>query len=308
MNRLQAGIVGLGWGRVHIGTLRAAGVEVRLLAGRNRARLQEIARQEQVPEITTDLDRLAEFPVVVVATPASTHTELLRRFARQWVICEKPVFGSPVDPAWLEELDRPSVFVNYAFPFLASACRAARRIGALGRLQRVSVECGYCLPAEFTPEQWFLETTSHPLSWVLHVCGPAEQARCLSVGPPGIELEAMLPGGCVLRVRSRAAGEAGLHYRLAFEGSAGSLALEGCYRPGSPWQFGPLLVDGRPSGRPEAEQPDPWILANRRSVSRMVAVIRGDCAPDQARASGLQGVAAAARIEGLLFSALGSGH
>jgi hypothetical protein len=49
------------------------------------------------------------------------------------------------------------------------------------------------------------------------------------------------------------------------------------------------------------------MLANRRSVSRMVAVIRGDCSPEQARASGLQGVAAAARIEGLLFSALGTG-
>lgn len=97
---LQAIVVGTSFGgRVHVPALRAAGVRVASLVGRDPDRTAARARELGVEHATTDLadalgrlDRSAGPCVVTVATPPDAHVEpvLQALAAGAHVLCEKP--------------------------------------------------------------------------------------------------------------------------------------------------------------------------------------------------------------------------
>src|SRR5438874_11162993 len=86
-------VVGTGFGCVtHVRALRAAGFDVKAVAGRDPARTAERARQFEVARACTSLDEaldLAGVDAVTIATPPHTHARLVRAAlsARQHVLC-----------------------------------------------------------------------------------------------------------------------------------------------------------------------------------------------------------------------------
>lgn len=89
-------VVGTGFGVfTHLRALRNAGIEVRALVGRDRAKTEARARLLAVPRACNSLREAlddASVQIVTVATPPSTHAALVHEAvaAGKHVLCEKP--------------------------------------------------------------------------------------------------------------------------------------------------------------------------------------------------------------------------
>jgi predicted dehydrogenase len=94
---LGAVIVGTGIGViVHVPALRAAGIEVRAVVGRDPDKTAARAAVVGVPNACTDLDEALALPgvdIVTIATPPFSHPEVALRAiaAGKHVLCEKPL-------------------------------------------------------------------------------------------------------------------------------------------------------------------------------------------------------------------------
>jgi predicted dehydrogenase len=98
---VRVGIIGTGWGRMHIGAFRAAGADVAVLCGRDLEKTRAIAARESIRLATDRVEALcAEVEVVVVASPDGLHLDHVRAAidARKHVLCEKPL-ATRVDDA-----------------------------------------------------------------------------------------------------------------------------------------------------------------------------------------------------------------
>jgi predicted dehydrogenase len=95
-DQLVAAVVGTSFGaRIHVPALRAAGVEVRALVGRDPERTRERADALGIPMAATSLDAVlddASIGCVTVATPPDAHAEVVLAAlgAGRHVLCEKP--------------------------------------------------------------------------------------------------------------------------------------------------------------------------------------------------------------------------
>lgn len=291
---LTAGIIGVNWGVVHLYNLRSAGVHVGGLCATDLNRARAVAAEHGVELATTDPTDLERFDVVVIASPAETHAELLRRFAHRWVICEKPILCAPVRGRF--EAASASAFVNYAFGFLDVARATEDALGALGEVAELHLVSRASLPGRFDAERWFLETASHPLAWLLHRFG-ASRLLERRVDGPRVSLRRLLDAGPTLEVRFEVGGEPGIRHDLAIRASGGEVQLTGDYRPGARWRFGPVRVDGAPVSPVEDVVGDAWLRANARSVEAMLRVFRGEIGRDAAVRRGLFDVETALRVE-----------
>jgi predicted dehydrogenase len=89
-------VIGTGFGTLtHVRALRAAGLDVRALVGRDPERTKERAERFDVPVGSTSLDEVLAMPdvdAVTIATPPHTHAELAMAAvaAGKHVVCEKP--------------------------------------------------------------------------------------------------------------------------------------------------------------------------------------------------------------------------
>lgn len=89
-------VIGTGFGTLtHVRALRAAGLDVRALVGRDPARTTAKADRFEVPVASTSLDEVLAMPAVeavTIATPPHTHAELALAAiaAGKHVMCEKP--------------------------------------------------------------------------------------------------------------------------------------------------------------------------------------------------------------------------
>lgn len=296
----RVGIIGTGWGRTHIGAFRAAGVEVVALLGRDAHRAARIAAEEGVPVGGSDPSVLRACDGVVVATPTPSHLGYLRRFAQLPVLCEKPLSAAPVVDTPL--LANQGHYVNYAFAFLRTARDGERALGEgrIGALREARVGVRVVLPGLDSPTDALLEVASHPLSWASHLLGPlAYRSHTLRAGRLSLQLAA---GALPVRVRLATMGAPGIELRIRYVGVEGTIELGGRYVPGHAWRFGPALLDGRSLGAAEEGKPDPWYLANCRSVRGFVDVCRGRISHVDAERMGLYGVARAASFERALIA------
>ncbi len=128
---MRVGIVGTGWGRMHVGAFRAAGAEITALCGRDADKTAAIARSEGVPLATTDIDELcAHADVVVVASSDAAHVAHVRAAlaAGRPVLCEKPLATTAADARALADAARDAgIPAAVCFPYrMLGAVRAVR--------------------------------------------------------------------------------------------------------------------------------------------------------------------------------------
>ena len=302
---MRAGIIGSNWGLVHLAALRAAGVEVVALCGQNRANTADVAAREGIPRAHTQAAELQDLDLIVIATPAASHPQLLELFPHQFVICEKPLLGVAHPLVRAASLPRQRVWVNYAFAFLDSARAAAAALPAIGPLQRVRVVSTVNIPLTFSWPQWFMEVASHPLSWVLHQLGPA-WPRDIKQDDEGHRIAAWWPAGIEGEFLVGPQAQAGISHCLQLVGEAGSIELRGQLVWGESWHYCPPLLNGQPLPLPAAGPGDPWIRANHDAVEALVAVARGHRSRDQALAQGLFDVDKALWLEQLAGQSSGN--
>lgn len=297
---LTAGIIGVNWGLVHLHNLRSAGVHVGGLCGTDAERVAAVAKEHGVAFATTDPDELAAFDVIVIASPPETHADFLARFADAFVVCEKPVLGAPLSDV---PPRHARAFVNYAFGFLDAARTAEAQLAELGAIEHARVASRVALEGDHDAERWFLDVASHPLAWLLHRAGaprPTRRAadeRCFAV-----QVEAA--SGAIIDAGLEIGGAPGIHHAVRVEAERGRVELEGVYRPGSAWRFGPVRVNGEPVGPAEGGPGDPWLRANARSIEAMLAVFRGEVTAEAGLDRGLFDLERALRVEQAVFGAL----
>lgn len=140
---LSAVVVGTSFGFLtHVRALRAAGIEVRALVGRDAAKTAERAKRGGIPHALTSLDdalALRDVDIVTIATPPHTHAEIAIAAVRagKHVMCEKP-FAANVDEAerMLDAAERAGVVhvLGTEFRFATGQAIATRavRAGAVG--------------------------------------------------------------------------------------------------------------------------------------------------------------------------------
>jgi dTDP-4-dehydrorhamnose reductase len=282
---LNAGIIGLNWGRVHIGTLRAAGVSVDAVCARDPREVERVAREEGIPRATTHPGDLADLDIVVIATPPASHGALMSRFPAARIICEKPLFGLSGNGVRRPE-SSPPVFVNYAFAFLDTARMLKEQLRRVGPVAHVRLDSRVSLPGTFNVMEWFMETASHPLSWLRHVFGPASTAALERSGN-SLSLSLRAGGDLRMDVRFQVGGERGIQHTVSVRAAGGTLSFSGGYAPGDSWRFSPVLRNAAPVNDGEWLPDDCWIRANHRSVGTMIEVFEGALSHEAGLARGL---------------------
>jgi len=169
---LGAVVVGTGFGCItHVRALRAAGIDVRAIVGRDLERTRERAAAFGVDRALTSIDdalALAGVGVVTIATPPHTHAELaLQAIARgKHVICEKPFARDAAEARRVLAAAEAAGVVHVMgteFRWDAGQATLARtiRAGAIGEPRLATVMMIVPMLADTTadvPEWWADET------------------------------------------------------------------------------------------------------------------------------------------------------
>lgn len=296
---MRAAVVGTHWGQVHVAALREAGVEVVALCGRDLDETAATAARLGVARATTDLTDLAhaDLDLVTVATPPTTHVDVIDALPDLPVLCEKPAVGLGT-PRALAGRTRP-VRVNYAFGFLEVARRAAAALDRIGAVQAAHVVSTHDLPDRpGRAQELFMELVPHPWAWLVALLGPAAAVQWERApdrrrdGDPAVSVIARCGTTPITLESVHSPGSNGIAHSVELVGGAGRLRLHGSYRVGQPWRFSaPVLDTTRDSGRaglpaaparqvqelgvPEEGPGDPWYRANARAVAAFVDMLRG---------------------------------
>ncbi|UPQ89546.1 sugar nucleotide-binding protein [Vibrio sinaloensis] len=263
-----AGIVGLHWGRTHIPHYRASGVEVTTLCARTQTELEQVCEQEGVSNATTEMVDLNSMDVVTVATPAALHATAIDIISKPFIVCEKPLVGlEGATQSW--QIPDKRILVNYAFSQLHTAKRIEQWLKTQRKPCRVNLNSRVNLSGDYSLKQWFVETVSHPVSWLLHCFGAVSQCQVEeTVEQLVISLNI---GEHSLTVNFCIGGPAGIEHDLEIH-SDQRLQSKGYYRVGEKWRFEPTLVDGIAIDSGEYSKTDCWQDANKRSIALMMAM------------------------------------
>jgi predicted dehydrogenase len=170
-DEMLAVVVGTSFGgRVHVPALRAAGIEVHALVGRDRARTEERARALGVAVATTSLaDALADGAAtcVTVSTPPDSHASIVIEAleAGRHVLCEKPFAADEAEARSMvaaAEAAGTVALVGCEFRWVPDEALAGRliRAGAIGepRVASFLLHSGIVargLHGAFNDEWWF---------------------------------------------------------------------------------------------------------------------------------------------------------
>ncbi|NMS31297.1 dTDP-4-dehydrorhamnose reductase, partial [Vibrio parahaemolyticus] len=91
------------------------------------------------------------------------------------LICEKPLVGLNSDITHWQQ-PNANLLVNYAFAQLNTAKTIEKWLASQIQPCVVNLVTQVNLPGTFTLKEWFLETASHPISWLLHCFGDYSQS------------------------------------------------------------------------------------------------------------------------------------
>ncbi len=239
-----------------------------------------------MPEALVDLQPLGGMglDLVGVATPPATHAEVIRNLPDVPIVCEKPAVGMG-RPAAVDRGRRAPVWVNYAFSYLDVAQRAAAALDRIGSVRWARTASEYDGDRPISAAEWFFEVSVHPWSWLIEVLGtpsalPDGSAAVAPLLPDSVDRRTIdVRCGAVTASVCAAPkpGLSGVRHTVEIGGEHGRLRLAGAYRAAQPWRFeAPQVDDGtgwREFGGPEEGLPDPWYLANARSIATMVAAV-----------------------------------
>lgn len=267
----NAGIIGTNWGRTYIPHYRASGLNVTTLCGKQKESLEQACREANIAHATTNLSDLNQLDVVTIAAPVHLHTDIIETVSKPHLICEKPLVGLGGDTKrWQQPNQR--ILVNYAFAQLETAKTIEKWLTTQSSPCHATLDTYVNLPESFSLKQWFLETASHPVSWLLHCFG---EFSSTSVSEFNEKLIVTLRcGEHQITVNFALGGEEGIEHNLTISANS-TLTSKSYYRVGQKWQFVPIKVDGKAINEGEYTESDCWQDANQRSVALMIAMFNG---------------------------------
>jgi hypothetical protein len=280
LEHVRAAVVGTRWGMVHVHALRAHGVQVLALVGRDAAETQAAAQREQIPHAVTDVAQLKALGInwVSVASPAASHAQVAADLRKALgsecaFFVEKPLLGARAAAHQAKSFG-PNTWVNYAMPFV-SAAHALTQALARVKVRSVSIQTRHDLGHTMALPDAVLDMASHPWSWVVHAIGePNLEAAQATANGLHMRLGAFdVP--CELRCTAKP-GLNGLQHRVVVQTDAGAMELFALYERGKPWQISAwhrneaLVIDPHPSEKEVFHTLgfDAWLSANVRSVGQ----------------------------------------
>lgn len=280
---LRAAVVGTNWGQVHVGALRAAGVQVVALCGTDPDRTRQVADEQGIDRVVTEvghlLDPALSLDLVTVATPAATHGAVLAATAGLPAICEKPMIGLDGSPADLAGLNTDGIWVNYAYRYLPQARALSAALPELGPTSDVEVDAWYDMDLSFGPDRWVVELASHPLSGAAAMLGAPSAVGPASVDESWVRMDLAFGGTAGVLRCVHEPGLNGLRTRLRLNSDRGSASIVGEYRVGGAWSYqteGLGWVDNPASDQGPG---DPWIAANYASFADIVSTMTSGKGP-----------------------------
>lgn len=281
----RIGIIGTGWGLMHLGAFRAAGAEVVGLCGRDAEKTRAIAEREGVALSTIQPGELIEaVEIVVVASPPETHGAFARHAleAGRHVLCEKPIARSALEAEALAafEADLPDLVTAVNFPMrrLAPlvALRDAIAAGHIGALRSVTATVTHGFGIEPATEDGLSPSgdfggASHPIDAALWFAGDTPErvtgAFTGGVGR-GMSLLAAMVGGAAISVTFGAGFVAGIRGVWRIVGEEAEASFEAGYEPSlggwvvSDVRVGSEVLAEGVSSDPGVGGSDPWFRSH----------------------------------------------
>lgn len=235
---MRVGVIGTGWGLMHVGAFRAAGAEVVGLCGRDAAKTVAIAAREGIALATTEVRELVDaVDVVVVASADGAHRRHVEAVlgAGRRVLCEKPLALTYEDALAMTRLDPAAAMV---FPYRLLPTFVAARDWLSGRPARVivTVRSGF----GWTAESGDLGGTSHVIdavSWLLQR-EPVAVRASLGAGVSALHVEY---AGAMAIITWLHAPEPGIHGGWSIVGDGVEAGFSAGYVPAAGgWCLGAL--------------------------------------------------------------------
>ena len=283
---MKIAVIGLNWGRVHLSAYRELGHEVTAVVSRDLEKCRRIADEYGIPGRYQSVKELpgSGFDIISVAVPAAQHYEVLKELQKRScaIVCEKPVLGFQGASEMYQGLSE-EIFFNYAYPFLQDMDIFYRKLEEMGHIRSIDIECLYHLDlnTRFTPEEYFYETVSHPVSLVVHKLQDVVSA----VRTGSSEILAKTTSGTELRIVCREdLSLSGIRHRVTFTGEKNAavdevtpnvLRLTGEYVTGCPWHYCPLEYNGQAISEEHFPAADPWYTANKVSLGNLLRYFAG---------------------------------
>ena len=293
-----AAIIGSNWGLVHLNPLRNYGIEVETLFDLDIAIAQHKAKELSIPTGTDQLEDVGEPDIVVLATPAHTHVELINHFQNSFIICEKPIIGWQGDARRLPT-DSNGIWVNYAFPHL-ECMHLINEILSSEHIEEIRLSSSVNLPLNFTLEQWFLETASHPLSGLLNQLG---KPRVISQNFLKNRIQITLVASEIpVHIEFELGGQEGIFHEIKLVSKEKNWRFPALYEPAKNWRYGPITLNGEQHCISGESDSDPWIVANAKSLYQLLDVYHEQLTVKQAKVHGSYDIEKALWIEQCLFS------
>lgn len=295
---MRIGVIGTGWGRMHIGAFRAAGADVYALCGADLQKTRRVAAEEGIPFATDDVAALcAVVDGVVVASPDGLHAAHAQRAiqAGRAVLCEKPLTTSVSDAIALVDAARASrVTCATNFPYRMLPPLSALRRWLDARRPRnvvVTVRNGFAAGAAATAD---FGGASHVIDAALWLCGggPARWVQATLTGDPhhSVLLHFQSPAGVDVSLSHVACAEPGIYGAWSFVGEGWEAGLSASYVPSrGGWCISTVRAlesggwfDLAPGAEPCEGHPEPWAQAHISTARAFLSAVEGDRHPDLA--------------------------
>ena len=291
-------LIGTNWGRIYPWIIRQQGYEIDIVLGRDADKTRNVAFEEGIPIHTICIGDLDKADAIIIASPQETHAAFLQRFAGKSILCEKPIFGRFLPETEIPVEDRSGVFVNYAFPQLASAKVIRDFLTTTGATATdIALNIGSNFKGDRTTVDWFMEVVVHELFFLNFLFSPFAIRRWTDVSGK-ICAEMKNTKGQNLRICYEKIKEEGIDVSISIKTGKGTIALQGGYRPELQWNFLPVTLDTHTISEGEFSRGrDIWSIANEKNISLFLNIVAGNISRCNAVAQGLAGYAEAFAVE-----------
>jgi myo-inositol 2-dehydrogenase / D-chiro-inositol 1-dehydrogenase len=314
---MRIGIIGTGWGLMHVGGFRGAGAEVIGLCGIDRQKTRAIADREGIALATTEpAELVAAAEAIVVASPDRFHHAhaALAIDAGRHVLVEKPMVRSVKEADDL--LARAAVAprgrvhaVNFPYRMLPPMLGLKNWLRHQPPVEElhISVRNGF-LAREDVGASGDLGGASHLIDAALWLLGGDPRSIQASLAGWSLELQIGLTSSARITISHRPAPEAGIEGRWSVRGPGWEASLAGGYVEAlGGWRLGPARgfagagwFDIAPGVEPAPGHREPWAQAHVEGARAfLVAAGEGDRGTLAALADG-------ARVQRILDAVLRS--